>query len=149
MGDVGSGSLGILFVGLATFALRWLLVVVWIVWWLFAVDWRKAWPVLARGAWMAVLLLVVTAALVWSRLTPSEPDWPSFWWHLLWVGALTAVALVCGWLQGVMGWEPAEVELDAGEKRHDSAPRQRRQHGHLVAFGQRSVERGVGQIDRA
>ena len=26
-------------------------VLLWAAFWLFAVDWRKVWPVLARGAW--------------------------------------------------------------------------------------------------
>src|SRR5262245_31283935 len=37
----------------------------WCVWWLCAVDWKRLWPVLARGAWAPVVLLMVAAALAW------------------------------------------------------------------------------------
>ena len=102
---------------LVEFALSWLLLIVWVVWWLFGVNWKKAWPVLAQGAWVPVLLLMVTAALVGSRLVPGT----SFWWQLGAVSLLVALALFCGWLQGVFHWAPAEIELEppaAGQQGH-------------------------------
>jgi hypothetical protein len=86
------------------------LLVVWIVWWLGAVNWQRAWPVLAGGAWVPLLLLMFVAALVWSRLDPLPVL--NFWAHLLGVGLLVGLALFCGWVQGVMHWTPAEVELE-------------------------------------
>jgi hypothetical protein len=90
----------------------------WCAWWLWAVDWKKAWPVLAQGAWAPVVLLGLLGALVWSRISPSECDClavvriPNFWWRLGGVAALAATALFCGWLQGRLGWAPAEVDLE-------------------------------------
>jgi len=93
------------------------LMIVWIAWWLWAVNWKKAWPVLARGAWAPAVLLVVVGALVWSRIAPSDFGLgfmilPNFWWQLVAVGLLAGVALFCGWLQGVMGWTPPEISLE-------------------------------------
>jgi hypothetical protein len=102
----------------------------WCAWWLWAVNWRKTWPVLARGAWLPVVLLMLVVAAVWSRLSPEPCSClgivtiPTFWWHLGGVGALAAVALFCGWLQGYFGWEPAEIDLEPPAHGHGHA------HGH-------------------
>jgi len=112
------GNLGALLGMLLALALRWSLLIVWVVWWLFAVDWRKAWAVLARGAWAPVVLLLVIAALAWSRIEPAACDClgfapvANFWWQLGGVSLLAAVALLCGWLQGVFGIQPAEVAVE-------------------------------------
>jgi len=90
----------------------------WWAWWLWAVNWKKAWPVLAEGAWLPVLLLMGVVTLVWSRISPSEGYWlgfvplPNVWWQLGSVCALTATALFCGWLQDYFGWTPEEVSLE-------------------------------------
>ncbi len=85
----------------------------WCAWWLWAVNWPRAWPVLARGGWAPVLLLMAMAALVWSRLSPGEfLTLPNGAWQLGGVCALTALALFCGWLQGVLGWTPHDVDLE-------------------------------------
>ena len=87
--------------------------VLWCVWWLWAVNWRKLWPVLARGAWAPVVLLLLLATLVWSHVAPTNELWlPNVWWQLGCVGALAAVALFCGWLQGQLGWVPPEVSVE-------------------------------------
>jgi hypothetical protein len=79
----------------------------WIVLWLWAVNWRTLWPVLARGAWAPAVLLFLMGAVVWSRLAPGHFAWQ---WGI--VAALAALALFCGWLQGRMHWTPAEVSVD-------------------------------------
>ena len=65
-------------------------------------------PVLARGGWAVVVLLGLVAALVWSVMFPRVPN---YWWQLGWVTALVLVALLCGWLQGRLGWTPGPVTL--------------------------------------
>src|SRR5215831_20033196 len=86
-------------------ALHWLLLIVWVVWWLFAVDGRQARAVLARGAWAPAVLILLIAAFVWSRIAPTTEA--NLWWQLGVVGGLAALALLCGWLQGVFGIVPA------------------------------------------
>jgi hypothetical protein len=116
---------------LQPYALGTVLVIGWFALWLWAVNWKKVWPVLAQGAWAPVVLAMLTAALVWAELHSAQRPEPSqsactclgfpvanFWWQLGAVGLLVALTLFCGWLQGVFGWAPAEVELEpaAGEE---------------------------------
>jgi hypothetical protein len=92
--------------------MHWSLLLAWLAWWLWGVNWGKVWPLLARGAWVPVALLMTMAALVWSQIAPGE--WagvPNFWWQLGGVSVLVGVTLLCGWLQGVFGWQPAEINL--------------------------------------
>jgi hypothetical protein len=111
-------NLGTLFVELLQFALHWALIIAWLAWWLWGVNWKKVWPVLGRGGWAPVVLLMVVSALVWAQIQPSEcaclgfVTVPNFWWQLGSVGLLVAITLMCGWLQEVLGWTPAEVELE-------------------------------------
>ncbi len=115
------------------FLASWILLIIWIVWWLWAVNWKRCWDALARGAWAPAVLLMLISALVWSRLQPQAWTYevegyalsiPNFWWQLLAVGMLAALAMACGWLQGLYGWEPAEVNLEPPAIAHDHG------HGH-------------------
>jgi hypothetical protein len=98
-------------------------VALWCAWWLWGVNWKKAWPVLAGGAWAPVVLLMVMAALVWSRIAPASCDclgFPvaNFWWQLGAVGALVTLALFCGWVQGRLDWTPQEINLEPPPASH-------------------------------
>ena len=103
---------------LAALAGHWILLILLIAWALLAVNWQKAWPVLARGGWAPVILLSLIVSLAWSRLQPVPCDClgmfsiPNFWWQLGYVFMLVAVALFCGWLQNVLGWMPPEISLE-------------------------------------
>lgn len=94
------------------------LLITWIAWWLFAVNWKKAWPVLRDGSWVPVVLLMLVSALVWSRIAPSRCDClgfvslPNFWWQLGEVTLIVAIALVCGWLQIYFNWSPPEISVE-------------------------------------
>jgi hypothetical protein len=111
-------NLGQLLALLFAFAAHWMLLIVWIAWWLWAVNWKKCWLALGQGAWAPVVLLLLLTALVWSRLQPAplalgeSMSLPNFWWQLGAMALLTALALFCGWLQGVMHWTPAELDLE-------------------------------------
>jgi hypothetical protein len=64
------------------------------------------------------VLLIFSAALVWSRIAPSDCSClgfvtvANFWWQLGGIGLLAALTLFCGWVQGYFGWAPAEIELE-------------------------------------
>jgi hypothetical protein len=99
--------------------LPWLLPgVLWCIWWLWGVNWKRAWPTLAQGGWAPVLLLMAVATMAWSRLQPGPCGClgfvtiPNVWWQLGSVCALVAAALFCGWLQGYFGWAPPEYSLE-------------------------------------
>jgi hypothetical protein len=104
----------------------------WIIWWLLAVNWKKAWVVLAQGAWIAVLLLMVLSALVWSHI--DEDGLPvggagtisALWWRVACVCGLALLALFCGWLQGALNLTPTEIELEPAEALGDGHGN----HGH-------------------
>jgi len=122
--------LGQLLVQILALGAHWLLAIIWIVWWLLGVNWRKLWPVLAGGAWAPLVLLVLVVSLVWSRLAPAPCDCigvtvPNFWWQLGYMAMLVVIALFCGWLQGLLHWEPAEINLEPPAHVHD--------HGHAEA----------------
>ena len=136
--------LGQLFVEIGGLLLTWSLLIAWLSWWLWAVNWRKAWPQLASGGWAPVALLIVMAALVWASIAPSNCDClrvvmvPNFWWQLGGVSLLAAIALFCGWLQGVLGWYPAEIEIGppafvaAGHPHHEVEASHAHGHGEAA-----------------
>src|SRR5262245_5758104 len=110
-------DIGRLLAALGQFGLRWWLLLLWLAWWTCAVDWRKAWPALRQGAWAPVLLLIVMAALAWSRLDARPlplgfTTVGNFWWQLGAVSLFAASALVCGWVQGLIRSAPPEMNLD-------------------------------------
>ncbi len=85
----------------------------WAAWWLWGVNWSRVWPVLARGGWLAVVLVVLLGSLAWSQVFPREPalGWvrlPNFWWQLGVAVVLTLATLWLGWLQGILGWAPGD-----------------------------------------
>jgi hypothetical protein len=109
----------------------------WVVWWLCGVRWQQAWPVLAEGAWVPFVLLGVAVALAWSQMAPSSREFlgiftvPNFWWQLGGVGLLFALALFCGWLQGVLHCEPAAIDLEPPPYvHHEHEDHAVPEHGH-------------------
>ncbi len=117
-----------------TLVLGLILLAAWVAWWLWAVNWVRAWEWLGRGAWAAVVLLVFLAGLVWSRIAPHGLDLgftvlPNFWWQFGASALLACLALFCGWVQGVAGWTPDEIPVyPAGATADDT-------HGHEHPVG--------------
>lgn len=107
-----------------------LLILAWVAWWLWAVNWKRAWPVLARGAWAPLVLLIVITALSWSMIAPRNCSClgfvtiANFWWQLGYVVLIAGLAFFCGWLQEVFGIHPIEVNLEPVEHHHGH------DHGH-------------------
>lgn len=93
-------------------------ILLWIAFWFFCVNWRKAWPVLAEGGWAPLVLLMCISAEVWSRVAPSSCNClrvvtiTNFWWQLGSVCTLVAIALICGWVQTLTSYAPPELALE-------------------------------------
>jgi hypothetical protein len=107
-------------------------VLLWMAFWLFAVNWKKLWTELAAGAWLPVVLLGLMAATVWSRIAPGPCSrlgfvtLPNMLWQLGAVAGLIGLALFSGWLQGQWGYLPHEMSVEpppAGHGHHHG-------HGH-------------------
>lgn len=102
-------------------------------WSLWAIDWRRAWPYLAAGGWVPLVLVAAMAVFVWTRISPGPLRVGDFWilhwvWHTAAVALLVGLVLACGWLQGRLGAYPPEITFDPpppGESEHahhDHAP---------------------------
>jgi hypothetical protein len=85
---------------------------------LWAVNWRRGWPVLGEGGWVPLVLIGLMAAVVWAQVFPGPAlvfgfiPLPSGVWHLGAVVLLICIALACGWLQTYCGWYPPEIAFD-------------------------------------
>ena len=79
------------------------------------------------GGLGAVVLLMLISSGVWSRLNPAPCNClsfvtiPNFWWQLGSVATLAALALFCGWLQGIAGWTPPEYAVEPPAAPEDHA----------------------------
>jgi hypothetical protein len=97
---------------------RLLPVIALIAWCLWGVNWRKAWPILAEGAWVPLVLIAGFAGFVWSQVFPMTVlvlgfiPMPNVVWQLAAVALLVGLVLFCGWLQTVMNWYPPDVNFD-------------------------------------
>lgn len=102
----------------------------WLLFCLFAINWKKMWPTLSEGAWVPLLLLLILVALEWSRIHESEITIlgvitvGNFWWQLLAVGLLAALGLFAGWVQGRYGLTPFVYPVQPVAHGHAHA------HGH-------------------
>jgi len=98
---------------------------------LLAIDWKKMGPTLREGAWLPLVLLLVLIALVWSRILPRPLDLfgliavGNFWWQLAAVGLLAALGLFCGWVQELYSWAPIEIATEPDPHAHHADD-----HGH-------------------
>lgn len=105
---------------------------VWMAFWLFAVNWKKVWPILSEGAWAPVVLLGFLSALVWAQLSPTcrlVPLLPHFWHQLAGVGLVIGAALFSGWLQGLLHYSPVEIAVEP-PAHHDHGHGHGHDHGH-------------------
>lgn len=120
--------------------LPWLPLLAWVGFWSFAVNWSKAFPILRRGGLVGVLLLMLTAVLVWGAIAPP-PEGKHVLFGLtvsnyagkfIYVSMLTCIALLCGSAQlsgsfGSLGQFPDEPE---GDEHHGGHGHGHDAHGH-------------------
>lgn len=84
----------------------WTPLIAWVAFWLFAVNWRQLYPVLAKGGMIAVLLIGLMAVLVWSMIAPDPAEHVLFGLHvsnavgkIVYVTGLIVIAFLCGSVQ--------------------------------------------------
>ena len=122
-------------VNLVRVILPWLPMLGWVGFWAFAVNWAKAFPILRRGGFIGVLLLMFVAVLVWAAVAPPENgkhlmlglSVSNHAGKFIYVTMLTCIALLCGSAQlsgsfGRLGEFPEEPDDGHGHSSHG--------HGH-------------------
>ncbi|MBL8817067.1 MAG: hypothetical protein JNL58_13650 [Planctomyces sp.] len=91
-------------VSLVLVVLPWLPMLAWVGFWTFAVNWTKAFPILRKGGYIGVVLLMLVAVLVWGSVAPPIEGTHSlfgltvsnFAGKFVYVTMLTCIALLCG-----------------------------------------------------
>jgi hypothetical protein len=115
--------------------LLWIVLAAWCLW---AVNWRRAWPILAEGGWLPLVLIGVMAALVFSAIWPSTAVIlgilvvPNFLWQLGATAIVIGGALFWGWLQVRFGWEPPEISVEPPTHGHGHGDHGHEHHDHAV-----------------
>ncbi len=139
-------------VNLVRVILPWLPLLGWVGFWTFAVNWAKAFPILRRGGFIGILLLMFVAVLVWAAVAPPENgkhlmlglSVSNHAGKLIYVTMLTCIALLCGSAQlsgsfgrlGEFPEEPADdyhghANNDHGHG-HDDNAQGGHDHGHAA-----------------
>lgn len=140
-------------------AVPWLPLLAWIAFWGLAVNWSKAFPILRRGGYFGVLLLMLAAVLVWGSVAPPEGgrhyllglSVSNYTGKFLYVTMLTCIALLCGsaQLNGAFGRlaefpeEPAEDDHGHGHgDDHGHGHADGHDHGHSHGHGHAHSDHG-------
>lgn len=128
-------SVGNLILAVLTLLAPWTPLAAWLAYWLFAADWSKLWPVMARGGWIGVVLIGLMMALIWGVVAPPTGgkhvilglSLSNFVGKFVYVTALLVMMTVCGSVQlsGACGrWASfPEPEPEDDHHGHDD-------HGH-------------------
>ncbi len=109
-------------VALVLVVLPWMPFLAWVGFWTFAVNWKKAYPVLQRGGFIGIFLLMFLAVMVWGAVAPPPEETHSLFGltvsnyagKLIYVTTLTCVALLCGSIQLSGTFGPGEE--DSGDQ---------------------------------
>lgn len=131
-------------VNLVRVILPWLPLLAWVGFWTFAVNWAKAFPILRRGGFIGILLLMFVTVIVWGATAPPMNgkhlmlglSVSNYAGKFIYVTMLTCIALLCGSAQlsgafGRLGEFPEEpANDDHGHHGHDNHG-----HGHNDSHG--------------
>jgi len=104
----------------------------WFVFCLWAVNWKKMRPALKEGAWVPLVLVMIFIAIVWSRIWPGNKFLAplNFWWQFAALSVLAALGLFAGWIQERYSWAPQEISVDPPEHGHGHEHGHHHDHGH-------------------
>ena len=133
-------------VNLVRVILPWLPLLAWVGFWTFAVNWAKVFPILRRGGFIGILLLMFVTVIVWGAVAPPVNgkhlmlglSVSNYAGKFIYVTMLTCIALLCGSAQlsgafGRLGEFPEEpAEDDHG---HDGQGHDDHGHGHDDGHG--------------
>ncbi len=118
-----------LLIALIDVVLPWTPLIAWLAYWLYAANWTKVWPVIARGGWIGVVLIGLMMALIWGVIAPPTGGThfilgltvQNFTGKLVYVTSLLVMAMLCGFAQlagACAPWanfeEPAPAAEDHG-----------------------------------
>ena len=131
-------------VNLVRVVLPWLPLLAWVGFWTFAVNWAKAFPILRRGGFIGILLLMFVTVIVWGAVAPPVNgkhlmlglSVSNYAGKFIYVTMLTCIALLCGSAQlsgafGRLGEFPEEpAEDDHGHHGHSDHGHGHDDHGH-------------------
>ena len=131
-------------VNLVRVILPWLPLLAWIGFWTFAVNWAKAFPILRRGGFIGILLLMFVTVIVWGAVAPPVNgkhlmlglSVSNYAGKFIYVTMLTCIALLCGsaQLSGAFGrlgeFADAPAEDDHGHHGHSDHGDGHDSHGH-------------------
>jgi len=128
-------------VNLLRVILPWLPLVGWVGYWTFAVNWEKVFPILRRGGFAGILLLMFVTVLVWAAVAPPENgrhlmlglSLSNHAGKFIYVTMLTCIALLCGSAQ-LSGSFGRLVEFPEDPSDNDPAHNDH-SHGHDDAHG--------------
>jgi hypothetical protein len=126
-------------IALLVLIVPWTPLISWVAFWLLAVNWEKLYPILAKGGVIAVLLIGLTAILIWGLIAPP-PDGlhhmfglrlVNFAGKTVYVTMLVAIMALCGTVQlsgacGSLVWFPE----DEPEGHHGHGDHGHDDHGH-------------------
>lgn len=113
----------------------WTPLIAWIAYWTLAVDWVRLRSILLQGGWVGVMLIALTAVLVWGVVAPPVDGMHSllglhvsnFVGKTMYVTALLVIVLLCGSVQlsGLCGrLVNLEQPASGGDSHHHGG------HGH-------------------
>lgn len=136
-------------VNLVRVILPWLPLLAWVGFWTFAVNWAKAFPILRRGGFIGILLLMFVTVIVWGAVAPPVNgkhlmlglSVSNYAGKFIYVTMLTCIALLCGSAQlsgafGRLGEFPEEpAEDDHGHHGHSDHGHGHDSHGHNDGHG--------------
>ena len=128
-------------VNLVRVILPWLPLLACVGFWTFTVSWAKAFPILRRGGFIGILLLMFVTVIVWGAVAPPVNgkhlmlglSVSNYAGKFIYVTMLTCIALLCGSAQlsgafGRLGEFPEEPADD--DHGHNSHGHDDHGHGH-------------------
>jgi hypothetical protein len=143
-------------VNLVRVLIPWLPLLSWIGYWLFAVNWSKALPlIMGRFGWVGIVLMMLVATIVWGSVAPPETGAHSllglsvsnYVGKFIYVTFLTCIAFLSGaaQLSGAFGklCEFPEPVTDDDHHGHDDHSHGEHSHGGGHGHGDHGVPSAV------